>query len=351
MTESTLGRKIRLAVLVSTLPTGGAERVTFNLLTRLDPGRFDSEVYFLKEPGTIGMSLLEHGIRGYPRLQKLRYDPFLIFRLLRRVRAFSPDVFLILNCHRNAMFWGGLCSLLTDTGKRVIAVHHTGTNNSPKNFDGVDRLFLGSTASIVALSNLHARYIEEVDGLDPAKITIIENGIIIDKYGRSDAQKLSELRAALEITENEKVVIMVAGLRPEKAHEALIRAAHILQERRTDVRFLIVGDGPRRQELEEMARASHVRESVMFLGERDDVADLLHLAHVFVLPSHSVVETLPLSVMEAMAAGVPVVASAVGSVPDMIEDRVNGILIPPADGERLAEALGDLLSDDAFARL
>jgi glycosyltransferase involved in cell wall biosynthesis len=248
------------------------------------------------------------------------------------------------------MFWGGLCSLFADTGRRAIAVHHTGTMASEKNFVGVDRLFLGSTAAIIALSPLHAQYIERVDGIPQSRQTIIENGIVTDKYmtPREDAVRL--IRESIGISDGDKVVMIVAGLRPEKAHEAVLRAASVLAPSHTHVRFLIVGDGPRRAELEQMAQQLNVADRVHFVGERNDVSDLLHAADIFILPSHPAVETLPLSVMEAMAAGVPVIASAVGSVPDMIEDGVNGRLIPPADGDRLARVIEELLGDPAATK-
>jgi glycosyltransferase involved in cell wall biosynthesis len=116
------------------------------------------------------------------------------------------------------------------------------------------------------------------------------------------------------------------------------------------VRFLFVGDGPRRAALEGLAAELGVRDRIVFAGERSDVPDLLHVADVFALPSHPAVETLPLAVMEAMAAGVPVVASRVGSVPDMIQDGVNGRLISPANGEELSRALREILGDPALAR-
>jgi glycosyltransferase involved in cell wall biosynthesis len=335
---------------VSTLPTGGAERVTFNVLTQLDPERFESEVYFLKEPGSVGQELLERGVRGVSRLWKHRFDPFIVVRLSQRLRAFSPDVLLILNCHRNAMFWGGLCSLVVHVGTRVIAVHHTGTMKSRKNFNGIDRLFLRSTSSIVALSESHARYLEHVDNIPPEKITIIENGIVPALYENPDVDKISSLRRDLALPEESKVVIMVAGLRPEKAHEALLQAASRLVPDRPDLRYLLVGDGPRRQELEQMAHRLNLRRSVAFVGERSDIPDLLNLADLLVLPSYAAVETLPLSVMEAMAAGVPVIASRVGSVPDMIEDGVNGRLISPGSAEDLASAITELIDNEPLAR-
>ena len=342
--------KIRVAVLVSTLPTGGAERVTLNVLTGLNPARFDCEIYFLKDPGTVGEQLLERGVRGFARLWKHRYDPFIVARLSTRIRSFKPHVFLILHCHRNAMFWGGLCALFADAGSRVIAVHHTGTMASHKNFENIDRWFLSSTRAIIALSETHARYLEEIDGIDPRKITIIENGIVPENYNRTNIEKVEALRRELSIAPGDRVVIMVAGLRPEKAHESVIEAASLLARGRSSARFLLVGDGPRRRELENMASELGVRDRVTFLGERRDIPDLLHLAEVLVLPSHPAVETLPLAVMEAMAAGVPVIASRVGSVPDMIQDRVNGRLISPASTAELAAAITELFDDPGLAR-
>ena len=342
--------KIRVAVLVSTLPTGGAERVTFNVLTGLDPQRFESEVYFLKEPGTVGTKLLAQGVRGFPRLWRHRYDPLVVLRLSRRLRVFSPHIFLILHCHRNAMFWGGLCSFFADTGSRVIAVHHTGTMASHKNFENVDRWFLSSTRAIIALSKSHAEYLERVDGIEPRKITIIENGIVPELYNRTSPERVTALRQELGIAADHKVVMMVAGLRAEKAHESVIGAAKALTGDRPYLRFLIVGDGPRRRELEAMTERLGVRAHVIFLGERSDIPDLLHVANVLVLPSHNAVETLPLAIMEAMAAGVPVIASRVGSVPDMIVDGINGKLISPANAEELAAAITELIEKPELAR-
>jgi glycosyltransferase involved in cell wall biosynthesis len=222
--------------------------------------------------------------------------------------------------------------------------------DSQKNFNNIDRLFLASTPSIIALSRSHARYLERIDGIQQGKITIIENGIVPALYERADPDTTRSLRNAFGFHEHDKVVIMVAGLRPEKAHEALLRAANILTPDRPDIRFLIVGEGPRRQELEQLAHRLNLRHRAVFAGERHDVPDLLHVADILVLPSYAAVETLPLTIMEAMAAGVPVIASAVGSIPDMIEDGVNGKLISPGNGEELAAAITQLLDNEPLAK-
>jgi glycosyltransferase involved in cell wall biosynthesis len=144
--------------------------------------------------------------------------------------------------------------------------------------------------------------------------------------------------------------MMVAALRPEKAHEVFLEAAKLLAASRDNLRFLVVGDGERRNELESMRSDLGLDRSVQFLGVRRDVAQLLQLADVLALPSHPAVETLPLSVLEAMAAGVPVVATRVGSVPELITDGHTGLLIDPGDPPALAGAIAEVLDDPARSR-
>jgi glycosyltransferase involved in cell wall biosynthesis len=323
----------------STFVVGGAEAVLINLITRLPKDRFDTALYFLKDAGPLGRELLQTGCDGVDRLQRHRMDPTVLFRLSRRLNSFSPDVLFALD-HHNAMLWGGLSSLLSGVPRRVVASHSTGRMNGRKNFKGSDRFFLASVDAVVALSELHAQYLERHEGIDPAKIRIIENGIDVARYAETPAATaLDALRKEVGVGTQDHVVMMVAALRPEKAHEALLMAARSIVASREGVKFLIVGDGARRAELERMRDDLDLGAYVTFLGVRSDVPALLAIADTVVLPSHPAVETLPMAVLEAMAAGVPVVASAVGSVPDLIEDKRNGLLIRPADANGLREAI------------
>jgi glycosyltransferase involved in cell wall biosynthesis len=263
------------------------------------------------------------------------------------MRSFKPDVLLMINCHRNAMLWGGLCAQFGYVGSRVIAVHHAGTLDNEKNFHGVDMLFLPSTDTIIALSDWHAQYLLHTDKIDPSRITIIPNGILVEEFSSVAPGSRRVVREELGVGPGDPVVIMVAGLREGKEHDVLIRAAsHLVRERPT-LKVVIAGDGPTRPRLEQLASSLKMSEHVLFIGERHDVPELLHASDILVLAS--VAEAMPLSVIEAMAAGTPVVASAVGSVPDIIEDGVNGVLVPPSNTERLAEALARILDDPAAA--
>jgi glycosyltransferase involved in cell wall biosynthesis len=143
-------------------------------------------------------------------------------------------------------------------------------------------------------------------------------------------------------------VITVANLRPEKNHETLIAVAAQLASSCPNLRYQIVGEGSRRAVLEKLAAKHGVTHLVEFLGHRDDVPALLAAADIFVLPSRS--EAFPNGAIEAMAAGLPVVASAVGGLLDLVETGRTGILVPPSDPEPLAVAIRTLYEDPQRAR-
>jgi glycosyltransferase involved in cell wall biosynthesis len=315
----------------------------YELITRMSKDRFEKRVFFLRHSGPVGSKLLQQGVSGEAQVQKHRMDPRVLLRLRARLKAFSPHIAFCLD-HRNAMLWGRLSSLLAGVPKRIIASHSTGRMNGKRSFTRLDRVLMNTTDSVIALSERHAGYLRTVEDIDPDKLVIIENGIDVERYEKVYPEGVAALREGLGISNGERVVIMVAALRPEKAHEVLLEAAQALTGEDPAVRFLIVGDGPRRAHLEALSSRLDLGDRVIFAGNRDEIPELLHLADVLVLPSHAAVETLPLSILEAMAAGVPVIASAVGSVPDLIEDGVNGRLIAPASANGLTEAIRSILN-------
>jgi glycosyltransferase involved in cell wall biosynthesis len=182
---------------------------------------------------------------------------------------------------------------------------------------------------IVANSAAAAQQLE-MEGVRRSRIRIIANGVQADRY--------SVRRPARPI----RTVVTVANLRQEKAHEVLIEAAARLGPRHPNLRFLIVGDGPRRHALEALVAERGLGAHVEFRGHREDVAAVLGEADLFVLPSRS--EAFPNAAIEAMASGLPVIASAVGGLLDLIEPHRTGLLVPPDNPSSLAAAIEALLS-------
>jgi glycosyltransferase involved in cell wall biosynthesis len=165
------------------------------------------------------------------------------------------------------------------------------------------------------------------------KIALVSNGLDVERFrARVPGGRLRK-------------VIVVANLRAEKGHDVLIDAARQVLQQFPDARFEVVGAGPQREPLIERMRALEVQHACTFLGHREDIPDLLAAADIFVLPSRS--EAFPNAVLEAMATGLPIVASAVGGILELIADDGTGLLVPPDDPAALAARLCEVMANPA----
>jgi glycosyltransferase involved in cell wall biosynthesis len=215
----------------------------------------------------------------------------------------------------------------------------------------VDRLVLPLYERVIALAPSHARYLAAVEGVPVERISVIPNGVDIRRFRPAEsAEGRSELRSRRGIPDAAVVVTMVAALRPEKNHVMLLRAAADLLRTPTQFTFLLVGEGAEAEKLQALARELSLGEAIRFLGRRSDIAEILAVTDIAVLCSHPVVETLPLVILEAMASGVPVIATDVGSIRDMIEPRIEGFIIAPDDIEALVKAIRELAGDAGLRR-
>jgi len=169
----------------------------------------------------------------------------------------------------------------------------------------------------------------------------VHNGISLAPFERGARGRLRE---GLAQGSDRPIVLTLARLAPQKGVEYLVEAA----ARVPDVLFVVAGDGPDREALERKAESCGVKERVLFLGHRQDVPELLESCDLFVLPS--LYEGLPVSVLEAMASGRPVIATRIGGTDEAVEDDVNGLLVPPADPIALASAIRRLLADRSLAQ-
>jgi len=187
----------------------------------------------------------------------------------------------------------------------------------------------------VAVSHDTKRHLDAEIGLAPRVVRIVPNGVPVP------AGERGRLRATLGVPENALVVAAMGSLVPRKGHAVLIRA--LAAEAGLPWRLVIAGGGPEREPLQALARELRVDERVHLLGHRDDIGDILAAADIFAMPS--LWEGLPLALLEAMATGKPVVASATSGIPEAITPEVEGLLTPPGDIDALRRALGRLLCD------
>jgi glycosyltransferase involved in cell wall biosynthesis len=180
--------------------------------------------------------------------------------------------------------------------------------------------------------------------MEAGRIRVVYNGIDVERYaeaGRGSRQRV----IGLPVSSSERLVVMVANMHREvKGHTDLIAAAQTVCREHPDVRFLLVGDGEMRPAFEAQARALGLGKSVVFLGHRTDVADILPCCQIGVLASRA--EGLPNAVMEYMAAGLATVATPVGGVPEIIQHEISGLLVPVKNPAALSSEIIRLLNDE-----
>ncbi len=213
----------------------------------------------------------------------------------------------------------------------------------------VDRWTARLADCITSVSEATRQFSIEREGLPPAKIVTLRNGIDVGRFDRAvpDRQATrAAVRAALGYAPSDLVVCMTGRLHEQKGHTYLLQAAERLKERYPHLRLLIVGDGPQRAALESESQARGLGGVVAFLGMRRDVPELLAASDIFAFPS--LYEGLPNAVLEAMAMWCPVVASTADGTVEIIENEINGLLVPPADAAALTVALERLLADAAL---
>ncbi len=334
--------------LASTLVTGGAERIVLGLGSCLDEHGIDSVVVTLHEAGPVGEELERLGVRVVSGNAAFKRDPGGVLRLARIMKKESVDILFCLD-HHNAVFWGALASRMAGVGGRVLSVHSTGLWGRRSSFTLSDRMVLPLYDRVVALARTHADHLEKREGIPKDKIVVIHNGVDTDRFvPLVEPEERARLRSEMEIPESAIVVAIVAALRPEKNHEMLLRAAAELSGK--GYLFLVVGEGREERRLSDLAGSLSLANEVRFVGRRSDIPDILSASDIFVLCSHPVVETFPLSVLEAMSSGLPVISTRVGSIETILDEGTNGLIVEPGDEKALVRAIAALGGDAARRR-
>ncbi len=237
-------------------------------------------------------------------------------------------------------FYGFTASLFLKIN-RVATVHNwIKTDAKLKFYSILDKLSLKQFHCIVAVSEDIKKEIIG-SGISEKKVVIIQNGINLEKY--SFQGELEEIRSELGINKNARVIGAVGRLAEEKGHAYLIEAATRVINSCPDVTLLIVGDGPLRAKLMEEARCQAIADHVIFAGIRKDIEKMLAIMDVFVMPS--LVEAMPMALLEAMAACKSIVATTIGEIPQLISPHHTGLLVPPANSAALADAILYLLNN------
>lgn len=326
------------------LGAGGSERVVLNLCRELRRDFLPVVAAF--RGGELVESLRDCGVAVHVLNRRDGIDPALVFALRKLIRSYRIRV---VNAHHfGALFYAFWACALT----RVPLVH---TEHSRWEIEGLPpwwklcfRFFLGRLAQITAVSRGAFEYLTEHYPASGARTALIRNGIDIELFRQMAGQNLTRQQFGLAV--DDLVVGSVGNLRREKNQALLIRALALFGERRHRIKLLLVGDGPCRTELEALAADLGVSDRVKFLGIRHDVPQLYGLMDIYCLVSRY--EGLPLTLLEAMAAGKPIVATDVLGIREVVRNRHNGLLVADNDAEQLKNALAVLaLRPDLRRRL
>jgi glycosyltransferase involved in cell wall biosynthesis len=327
-------RAIPIAVMMTSFEPGGTERQMIELIRRLDPSRWSVHVACFHARGAwfsrmalAAASVAEFPVKSFRRLDTSR----LVWAFARWCR--EHRIALVHTSELYSNIFGLPAAALARVPVRIGNRREINPDKSAAQI-AMQRAAYSCAHLVVANSRAGAdRLLRE--RVPARKIAVVPNGIDIEQFQTRTGK--TRLRK----------VVVVANLRPEKGHDVLIDAAVDVLRLVPDAEFEIVGGGPQLDALRARADARQVRRAFTFLGHRDDVAARLAAADIFVLPSRS--EAFPNAVLEAMAAGLPIVASGVGGIGELIDDNRTGLLVPAGDPHALADRIQLLMAEPARA--
>lgn len=337
---------IRVGFVVHVMQVAGAEVLVRETIHRLGKA-IQPTIFCLDAVGKIGESLMAEGIDLVCLNRRPGWDFSVCRRLTTAIREKHID---ILHAHQyGPFFYSALTKLLAiTTSPRLILTehgrHYPDIVSSVRR--AVNRLILDRCADRVnACCLFSAKALSQNDGFAGSRIHIIQNGIELDNYCIPDNK--SAAKSSIGLDPNRRFVVHVARHHPVKDQSTLIKGFAAAVSELPDVDLLLVGDGPLRSDLELLVKNLGITERVRFLGIRADVAQVLQCADVFVLTSVS--EAASLTLLEAMATGLPAIVTAVGGNPEIVRDGVEGLHIERGSSTGCARAMIQLFRNPGYA--
>jgi glycosyltransferase involved in cell wall biosynthesis len=335
-------KRVRVVEILATGTNGGAQEHVFGLMSRLDTTHYEASVVSLSA-GSAVRKLQRHGfdvtVIDEPD------DDRALRALVEHLILVRPDV-IHTHMYRADVIGTRAAIALGESGHGrpyVVSTVHSSRVRSHEDRELIRQL-TPQMDQLIAVSKSIERKIAD-EHRTGAPVRLIYNGVDLERYDHQDP--CCTLREEYGMEPGSQIVGVVARLEPEKGHQTIIEAWPNVLRHVPDAYLLIVGEGSRRDFLEQWAAAHKVAHRVVFTGRRDDIPAVTAALDVAVLPSWR--EAQGLSILEAMALSRPVVASDVGGIPEMIEDGVTGLLVPHDDPLALAAAVVRLLTDHAFA--
>lgn len=336
----------KIVHVVEDLKVGGLERVLADIVLGLDKTHYDVQVWCLAAGGLIADDLAERGIPVRILGMKSYYDVREIGRLSCLLRRERFDI-----VHTHGYFASTFTRLAAVPARVPIILTHVHSTYYDYTFRNllIERFLAAFTDRIICVSRAVQDFVVETEKISRDKTILIYNGIAAaDAFPESPSEK-GNLRRSLGFDDEAILVTVVASLMQNKGHALLLQAFQRACRDNQRLRLLIVGDGPLRKQLEADVSRRELDRTVAFAGIRADVQKLLHVSDIFILPSIER-EGLGLALIEAMAAGLPVIGTNLGGIPEVVHDGVNGLLVSPGDVTGMADAITKLAHSPEMRR-
>jgi len=338
-------RRIRIGFVLHVMQVAGAEMLVAEIVRRMS-GAFEPTILCLDGIGPLGEQLRDEGVDVINLERRPGRDYRVAWRMARLIKQRGIE---LVHAHQyTPFFYAALAKFVMRGRFRLILTehgrHYPDTVSRQRRL--TNRWLLGPMAdAITGVCQFSADSLVQNDGFSRKRIVVIDNGIVIDRYKPVDHR--GELRARLGLDPARRYVGNIARFHPVKDQAMLLHAFARVAAARDDVDLLLVGDGPLRESLTDLSRSLGIEGRVRFLGIRADVPDILRALDVFALTSVS--EAASLTLLEAMASGVPVVVTAVGGNPELVRHGIDGLHVPRGDASATATAILQILSDPGTA--
>lgn len=332
----------KILFVIPTLDQSGAEKQLALLASRLPATKYQVEVCALTRGGPYQAVLEEAGVPVHLVGKRLAWDPWALWRLTGLIKRIRPDLvqtwLFAGNCY------GRVAAALAGARRRIASERCVDSWKSRYQL-AIDRRLAKLTDRVVANSRAVAAFYQR-QGIVPAKLLVIPNAV--EPVEVLDQQTRRSRLASIGVDDDMPTIGFAGRLWPQKRVQDLIWAVDVLRIAEVDARLIIVGDGPRRASLERFTKGLDLVDRVHFLGHRSDARDLMAAVDVVAAPSQF--EGMPNVVLEAMAAGRPVVATQIAGMDEVVIDEETGLLAPPKQPFELAKALRRIIDDPVLAR-
>jgi glycosyltransferase involved in cell wall biosynthesis len=348
---------VNITHFVESLDRGGLERVVIDLVRTQREAGDRCQVVCLFTTGALADELLALGVPVLSCNKRRGLDLRAILTARRLLREHATE---ILHTHNAISHYYAVLASRGLSLRRIVSTRHgmgatraaaqRGTRQRSWRDDRLEWLYgksMAFTHTVAAVCETARREFQQRKDLPARKIVAVPNGIHLERFTPASADARRRLREMLGVPEKTRLAGFVGRLTWAKDHATLVQAFRLVREQLPETALILIGDGPLRPALEELAQAEGVAERVFFLGDRNDIHMLLRGLDLFVMSS--ITEGYSVALLEACASALPIVATRVGGNPEIVRDNINGALVTPGAPPELAAAMVSILGNEGRA--